>query len=342
MSKISIIVPIYNAEKVLHKTIISIQKQTLKDIEIILVNDGSTDNSLAICKIYANDDNRIKIISKENAGVSSARNVGIKAATGKYIGFVDAGDWIEPNMYEEMYNKAEDLRADIAMCNYIIHKKNVEKHISININSSFVSGKDIINNIVGNMILSSKLKNREPIMGSVWRLLIKKDLIIKHNIEFEEKLDLMEDLIFCIEIFFRANLVSISKEFYYHYILEPVSLSTCYRKDMLTIRKNVYESIKKILIRENAFIQLKNNMIDRYINIYIGAISNEFRSGNNKKMKEKIKTIKEICSDSELNNILKNINTSEYSFNKKLVINAIKFKIWIFLYFYYSIINKFL
>ena len=118
MGKVSIIVPIYNVEKYLSKCIESILSQTYKNIEIILVNDGSLDNSAQICDEYAKKDDRIIVIHKANGGVSSARNAGIDIATGKYIGFVDPDDYIENNMYELMVNKIEKYKADIAICGY--------------------------------------------------------------------------------------------------------------------------------------------------------------------------------------------------------------------------------
>lgn len=118
MGKVSIIVPIYNVEKYLSKCIESILSQTYKNIEIILVNDGSLDNSAQICDEYAKKDDRIIVIHKANGGVSSARNAGLDIATGKYIGFVDPDDYIENNMYELMVNKIEKYKADIAICGY--------------------------------------------------------------------------------------------------------------------------------------------------------------------------------------------------------------------------------
>lgn len=125
-SKISIIVPIYNAEKFLDKCIKSIINQTYSNLEIILVNDGSTDNSLNICKKYAGIDNRIHIIDKENGGVSSARNRGIDLASGDYIGFVDSDDFITTKMYEKLLFAISEANADIAECGYFRTDLNYE------------------------------------------------------------------------------------------------------------------------------------------------------------------------------------------------------------------------
>ena len=113
---ISIIVPIYNVAPYLSQCIESLMEQTYKDIEMILVDDGSTDNSPAICEEYKKKDPRIRVIHQENKGVVSARKEGLRAARGTYIGFVDGDDWIEPDMYACMYQKLIDQKVDIVMC----------------------------------------------------------------------------------------------------------------------------------------------------------------------------------------------------------------------------------
>lgn len=119
MPKISVIVPVYNVENYLRGCLDSIINQSFKDLEIICVNDGSTDNSGTILQEYADKDSRIKIINKENGGLSSARNVGIMAATGDFLGFVDSDDWIDLDFYEKLYNAAVKYDADIACANLL-------------------------------------------------------------------------------------------------------------------------------------------------------------------------------------------------------------------------------
>ena len=121
---ISIVVPIYNMEKYLDKCVNSIISQTYKNIEIILVDDGSTDLSYDICEKYKKLDNRIKVYHKTNGGLSDAKNFGIKHASGKYIGFVDSDDWIEPMMYEILYKNIKEKNADIAICGRYIDYEN--------------------------------------------------------------------------------------------------------------------------------------------------------------------------------------------------------------------------
>jgi len=122
MIKLSIVVPVYNTEKYLEQCLNSLVNQTLKDIEIIIVNDGSLDNSQDIIDKYDKKYSFIKTIKKENSGIGDARNQGIKLATGEYVGFVDSDDWIELDMFEKMYNKTIEEKADIVTCsmNYFI------------------------------------------------------------------------------------------------------------------------------------------------------------------------------------------------------------------------------
>lgn len=129
--EITIIVPVYNAEKYLDRCLESIVGQTLEDIEIVLVNDGSTDESLALCREWEKKDHRIKVITKENGGLSSARNAGVAVASAPYVGFVDSDDFIEPDMYERLLTALRNESADMSACglrscysNYIAERPN--------------------------------------------------------------------------------------------------------------------------------------------------------------------------------------------------------------------------
>ena len=128
---VSIVVPIYNAENYLTKCIYSIIKQTYKNIEIILVNDGSTDNSLKICETFALNDKRIIIISQKNMGVSTARNIGINVAKGEYISFVDSDDTIEDNYIQELVDNSNSGKVDVVICGYNDIYTNNKSHLKL-------------------------------------------------------------------------------------------------------------------------------------------------------------------------------------------------------------------
>ena len=125
--KVSVIVPIYNTEKYIGKCLNSLVNQTLRDIEIICVNDGSTDNSMITVRKFANNDFRIKIIEQENKKQGAARNAGMRIATGEYISFVDSDDWVDLDFYEKLYNAAKNHNFDIALGTNVRVKKNSNK-----------------------------------------------------------------------------------------------------------------------------------------------------------------------------------------------------------------------
>lgn len=127
MPKVSIIVPVYNVEKYIEKCIMSVLNQTFTDFELILVNDGSKDSSGSICDKYAQIDERIRVIHKPNGGVSSARNEGIRNSKGKFIGFIDGDDYIEPEMYQVLVNNIENNDADISICGFKVYDEDLDK-----------------------------------------------------------------------------------------------------------------------------------------------------------------------------------------------------------------------
>ena len=337
MCKVSIIVPVYNVENYLSRCIESIQNQTLKDIEIILVNDGSKDNSLLICENYAKQDARIIVISQKNCGVSAARNKGLKIAAGEYVGFVDPDDWIEPNMFEELYKQAIEINADVCMCDYYIDKNGKSTPVKLIVNKAYLEGSEIIENIIANMIGNPSLNSRNHIiMGSVWRLIAKRDLLIKNNIKFNTRVPIMEDLLFCIELLIKCNRLGIKRGLFYHYVQHGKTAVSVYRERMLEFQLYVFENIKKTLIEEGWYNLLKQRMDTRYINIYIKAILNEVKKDNPKNIFKKISFISKICKDFSLKRILDQIDTSGYPLQKRFVVKALKSEWSWLLYFYYK------
>ena len=172
MIKLSIIVPVYNVEQYIEKCIESLINQTLKEIEIIFVNDGTPDNSVNIIKKYQKKDNRIKLINKENGGQASARNLGLVHAKGEYIAFLDSDDYVNEEMYEKMYNKAKKNSLDIVICNYFLTYKDRIEEVKNNITSK----KEKI-------ILPNEYILLTP---SPWNKIIKKSYLEQLNFKFPE------------------------------------------------------------------------------------------------------------------------------------------------------------
>lgn len=205
---ISIIVPVYNVEQYLSKCIKSIINQSYKNIEIVLVDDGSSDNSSVICDDYAKNDSRIKVFHLKNGGVSKARNFGIDNSQGKYILFVDSDDWLDLYMVEIMYKELINHNADISICNYYIDIKEEEiVHDKLN---------DIL--ILDNKELVIKtLFDEKRFGGYLWNKLISRNVISK--IRFNEDVRICEDLLFLYEIVMQKDIkICYNPEYkLYHY-----------------------------------------------------------------------------------------------------------------------------
>jgi len=342
MPKISVIVPIYNMEQYLDRSIKSLLSQSFLDIEIILVNDGSKDKSLDICKKYKIIDKRIIIIDKVNGGVSSARNEGLKIATGDYIGFIDPDDWIESNMYYALYQKITSGNYDVAMCNYVQHDNIKVKEVRIPTSKQVLNREDIIGWLIPNLLGPKDLNsNASRIMGSVCRLLIKKELIFKKGILFPKQLTLMEDLVWCIEIFANTNQIIIDNGAYYHYMNNEGSAVNIYRKDMKELQQTVFNKIKNILITERLYERYEDRLNIRYVRMFIFSIVNETHTKNDRSVKEKLQEIKYLCKDNQLKKILKSINMKGYTFRKRMILNAIEKEWSVYVYLYYTIFNRF-
>ena len=212
MPNLSIITPIYNTQKYLNRCLDSLINQTLKDIEIICINDCSTDNSLEILKEYQNKDKRIKIINlKENKKQGYARNIALNKANGEYIGFIDSDDWIDLNYFEKLYTKAKEHNCDIALAtNVRIGKNKYKKRLNITKEEIAISLKDKIN-------LCNQWKNECPT-----NKIYKKELLINNNITFSEGC-FCEDKIFTTKAIYYSNKIISVPDIYYYYFENPTS-----------------------------------------------------------------------------------------------------------------------
>lgn len=210
MPKISVVIPVYNAEKFLEKCLDSVLGQTLSDLEIICINDGSKDNSAKILKSYAAADKRIQIITKKNAGVSAARNDGIGAATGDFIHFLDADDYIDADYYERMFSAAKNSTSDIACSGFVTDSKHT--HGLQYKKYRLLTG------------IKQKLRGTNALLdGYVWRYLFNRKFLIKNKLKFDTTLISQEDVVFVLDAIARTDSVVIVPDTNYHYILNTAS-----------------------------------------------------------------------------------------------------------------------
>ena len=245
MVKVSIIVPIYNTSKYLKKCIDSLLNQTLKDIEIILINDGSTDNSEDIVKLYK--DKRIVYKSKKNEGIGKTRNLGITLAKGKYISFIDSDDYVTPDFCEKMYNKAIKDNCDIVICNYYENNNGIKK-------INFKPFKD------------SSLKENPGIINSInlgpCNKIYKKELFNNKDIRFEENLK-YEDAPFVCKILYEAKRIGKLNNALTYYVIHSNSETTIRDERIFDILK-VADIIINLFSMDDT---MHNQMVDLLVMI---------------------------------------------------------------------------
>lgn len=293
-AKVSVIIPVYNVEKQLPRCVDSVSSQSLSEIEIILVDDGSPDKCPQICDEYKEKDSRIKVIHQINGGLSDARNSGLNLATGEYILFLDSDDWIEETMLERLYQRASTDFSDIVVCSYIIEYPNNNFSIKKEL-STWVSYTDNIAEAIYKLDL-------EGMFNVVWNKLYRHDLLKGNNINFEIDGVPGEDLLFNCAAFQKVQRVSYENKILHHYMRED--------EDTLvsTYNSNLYAQVQRFNRARKMLYDFYNmtSMEEKtcYANSYVGYISscvpNIFRDNCNLSKRDKIYFLKEIQKNEEL------------------------------------------
>ena len=252
--KVTVIVPVYNADAYLEKCIGSLLVQTIDSIEVVLIDDGSSDSSGEICDKYGEKYDNIKVLHIENSGPSKARNIGIKIARGEYIGFADADDYVIPTMYETLYTKAKQTQSDIVMCSYNIDNGTSMYRIGMNYLPEYCGNRAIVSGL-----LTRYYQREHTGLCSVCNKLFSKDMVYEYSLHFNEDLIRAEDAWFVFDSLRSANKVTFIDEPLYIYRQVPTST-------MHTIQSDRYE-------RSKAF---RNKLFDVNNNLEIKIDNNEF------------------------------------------------------------------
>lgn len=235
---LSVVVPVYNVENYLERCLESIINQTYKDLEIILVNDGSTDSSQKICEKYVEKDFRVKLINKKNGGLSSARNLGLEISKGDYIAFIDSDDYIDFEMYEKMMRKLLEKNADLVMCDV---KVEFPTHNKIIETSDFLD-----------VDIQLEKKHILKIYPTAWNKIYKKEIFIKNKIRFPEGL-YYEDAEVNFKILTLINKITRVPNAYYHYVQRAGSITKSNSRFKMLDIYIIFENIKKFLIEEKKY-----------------------------------------------------------------------------------------
>lgn len=310
--KLSIIVPVYGVEKYIDKCLNSLVKQSLKEIEVIVVNDGTKDNSQKIIDKYVKKyPDKIKSYIKENGGQGSARNYGLKKATGEYIGYVDSDDFVEKDMYKKLYNKAKENNYDIVVCgNYNVSEDYQNKNIDAFINNY---NTDLENIFFGKM--------------AVWNKIYKRDILIKNKLEFKEKV-WYEDLAFTLKAIMNSNTFAFIDEPLYDYLIREGSTMN---------NSNVQRNLEILDAFNDILSYIKHNKKEEYFSkieflaidhIYISAIVRVLKADADDKVKRE--TINKLID--YMNTSFPNYKNNKYvntlSKNRKIIYKLINIKMY--------------
>lgn len=276
MIKVSIILPMYNAEKYIKDTIYSVLNQTIKDIELIIIDDGSTDDSYKICEEIQQLDNRIVLRKIENNGVSNARNYGMKIAKGKFLMFIDADDKYDSNIVNKMLEGIENN--DLSVCDFKELKQNGK-----------IKSKNLkYNGDINESSLMINFLQRNNLFNVVWNKIYKKEIIIDNNLNFNKEISIAEDLEFNLKYIEKTKNIKYINEALYIYRLADTGLNYKYQKDRIKIRKNIYKYQKRIFFEKGYNINLLNN---EYIKICLAELKQISFFKNDKNEKEEVRLV---------------------------------------------------
>lgn len=336
--KVSIIVPVYNVEKYLHRCMDSLINQTFKDIEIIAVNDGSTDNSLNILNEYCVKDDRVRVINKNNGGLSSARNIGIDEAIGKYILFVDSDDWIDLNMINQLYTTSTVNNCDVTMCSYSreYSNKSREKIFSFDEVTIFneVECKNLHRRIIGP--IGSELANPEhnDSLVTAWGKLYKSNIIKNNNIKFVDTSVIgTEDCLFNVYVFsYVKSAVFINKPFYKYWKENNNSLTSIHKSKLKDKWLKMYSYIRNFLDAGNYDESFYNALENRICMSTLGLGLNECNKANKVSEIKKIINLKEILSNKEINNAFKHLELKYFPIHWRIFYTFNKYKMAVLSY----------
>ena len=312
MPKLSVIIPIYNSQSTIRKCIDSVRHQTFSDIEIILVDDGSKDESLSICCEYEKEDTRIVVCHKENAGLVAARKTGLSLASGEYIGFVDSDDFIDSNMYFDLMAEAERNGADVIASNLILDYPKYSKECRSLLPLGYYVQKELEEIVIPKMVVYSGFVNYGLIPGVVVKI-FKKEILEKALSNVPDVIKMGEDLAITSFSIMEAQSLSIISSAAYHYVQWENSMIRTFSKDRFIDICNLYKCISKI---ERPSYQKQVSLYMCWLLFFM--LSELVRSSYSRK--EKLKTAKLFLRHETMRKVLKNANTSGLGLKDKLKI----------------------
>lgn len=257
MARLNIIMPVYNAEDTLEKAIKSVLQQSFSDLNLILVDDGSTDESLSICESLANSDSRIRVIHQANAGPSAARNVALESAEGEYVAFVDADDYLDPMMYQILLDEINKVPSSMAVCGYqreFCRDGSLVRIQKVMCSSQYIDTKKQLRNSFNELYLNNYFH-------LVWNKIYSLKVIQENHIRFKESLCNGEDLLFNLDYLSYEIKICICENVLYHYVSDENGSSLSNRNNLYLLDNKalLYTKVHNFLIKDLGAAEDSNN-----------------------------------------------------------------------------------
>lgn len=344
---VSIIVPIYNMEPYLTRCLDSLISQSLSAIEIIAINDGSSDNTLSILQHYALNDPRIHLINKRNAGVSAARNDGLMVARGEFIGFVDPDDWVNPHMFETLYEAAKQEQVDVVMCSYIREfGTHAKEKLFQEPEVVKYEGEQVHTHILRRLIgpIESETSNPENLdaWGTVWSKLYRAELLQNNNVHFIdlEIIGTNEDCLFNIHaLYYASSFLFVNEPLYHYWRDNSQSITASYKPLLLKRFMKQYELMEQFIdthqLNDKHYTALRNRI---GMNI-LGLGLNTVQKSNRSTMLQKIQAIDRMLNDKRIKQSLQQLKLEHCPMVWKVFFSCAKLRFSTGLYLLLQAIN---
>lgn len=331
---VTVVVPVYNVIAYLEECIASILMQTYPSIEVILVDDGSSDGSGELCDLYSKKYSKIHVIHKENAGLGMARNTGIANSNGVYITFVDGDDYLSETHISELMRSIVNHKAEVVFGGY--HQQLGERYIEIKNPKAdcIYENQEIVNTFLP--LMCGKLDYRvvDEIPMSVCMALYRKEIITKNNISFKSERDLIsEDLIFNFDVLKHCSKICVSSSSGYFYRINTNSLTKKYQSDRLEKQIMFTRYVEKYVSELGVYNECEQRILSTFLSWVRNIVKSEQRNYTNVGVIESIKRIKSVCNNNFVIDAIKRYDNSKLTFKPRMMNYLIKFKmnlaIWI-------------
>ena len=328
--KVSIIVPVYNVEKYIHRCVESLINQTLKDIEIILVDDESPDSCPSICDEYAQKDARIKVIHKKNEGLGLTRNAGLEIASGEFIAFIDSDDWVDLTMYETLYNTAKNNQCDTVYCSlqYYYSPNKIIPFKEVNEETFFQVRKEIDTFLLDMLAPLPTYHSDVKYMVSVCKAIYSRNIIRNHHLKFvSERIIASEDMVFHTQYLKLSEKIGFIPKYFYNYFQNENSITHTYTETKI-------ERLKKFIQEMDVTFSQYFNQSEYYIRLQRKALHYlrtslyiKYQITKSHPFIEQIKEFKELCDDEIFSKTLVDYPYHLLPLKHRLFYFFIKFKI---------------